>query len=94
MKKDIEEDREGWCPSCRLCFCIDDPDVQIVQHPRNGNCLIVVEGRAHSLLMGKSWEKIKRRMGDEDHARAISRCLSPADDEAPTGELTSGEEPR
>jgi hypothetical protein len=76
VAKEIEakkEDTEGWCQNCRLTFDITDDDVQVVTHPRNGNCLIVVDGKAHSLLMGKSWEELRRRMANEDHALAINR---------------------
>ena len=79
-----EDVREGICQNCWLEFYIDDEGVQIVKHPKSGRCLIIVDGQAHSLLMGKDFKRVLRQIYDENHRRQINRYL---DDETPAEEL-------
>lgn len=74
-----QEENEGHCVNCHCDFDLTDNDVQIVQHPRHGKALIVVNHVAHSLVMGKEWKRILRVREDENHARAINKYLDDED---------------
>jgi hypothetical protein len=65
---DDPKQRAGICVSCWLEFDIDDPEVTIVTEPAYGKCLVLFSGRAHSLILGRDWETVRRRIDRENHA--------------------------
>ena len=66
----MEEERIGYCKNCdALEFDIDADDVKILTGPHHGRCLIEdCDGRAHSLVMAREWERMKDRTDLEDDA--------------------------
>ena len=74
----MEEERIGYCKNCDgLEFDIDADDVKILTGPHHGRCLIEdSDGRAHSLVMAREWERIKDRIDLEDDASRDGSELS------------------
>lgn len=57
----MEEEQVGHCQSCWLEFSLDDPAITIVGRKTSSHATIVFEGKCHSLLIGRAWDKMCER---------------------------------
>jgi hypothetical protein len=70
-KRKSEDGYLWYCNSCGLEFSIDDDDVKIA-HQTSTSCLVIVNGRAHSLSY-TTWTAIQKRRDCENHSLTVSQ---------------------
>jgi hypothetical protein len=76
------------CRNCNCEFSLEDPDIKIISEANHGRALIEDSlGRAHSLLLNRSWEDIQKKIASENSALFSPSVRYAADDAESDNEL-------